>query len=104
MRVPNLVLKTLYSAEDMCDAVVDFSRKNEEFLPKEYWEVKEVRMREIMRALDWEWKNADWDDREDTKRVFELTKGVLREASSTLAKLKALVSAYKQEIEYCVFA
>lgn len=103
MRIPNLILKTLYSAEDMCDAVVDFCHKNEELLPEEYYS-KDCRMREIMRALDWEWQDADWDNREDTKRVFELTKGVLREASSTLAKLKALVSASKQEIEYCDFA
>ena len=97
------VLKAIEKADGMCYAVIDFIHENEELLPKEY-SYTDSRMYSIMDGLNFEYNDVELDNDEDIKRVNGYAVGVLREAASTLAKLKALVSASKQEIEYCDFA
>lgn len=95
----NQVLHAMRSAEGMCYYVIDFCHENEELLPGEY-KFKDSRMHAIMRGLDYEYNAVELDNEEDIKRIHEYAKGVFREAASTLAKLKALSSACKQEIDY----
>ena len=97
------VLKAIEEAEDMCYAVIDYCREYEELLPEEY-SCTDSRMYSIMDSLNFEYNAVEPDNELDHKWIHECAAGVLREAASTLAKLKALVSANKQEIEYCDFA
>ena len=97
------VLKAIKEADDMCYAVIDFIHENIVFIHEEY-SCKDSRMFSIMNGLDFEYNIVELDNDEDIKRVHGYAVGVLREAASTLAKLEALVSASKQEIEYCDFA
>lgn len=104
------VLKAIQYAEEMCHSVIDYFDDYEELLPKKYsneacGKIKvSTRMYSIMDGLNFEYNAVELDNEADIERVHGYAVSVLREASSTLAKMKALVQANKQEIEYCDFA
>ncbi len=93
------VLHAIHEADGMCYSVIEFVEKNHDSLPGEY-QFKDNRMYAIMRGLDYEYNAVELDNEKDIKRIHEYALGVFREAASTLAKLKALSSACKQEIDY----
>ena len=93
------VLQAVVEAEDMCRAVVHYSIRNAKLLPEEWSDRKCDRMDLLLRKL-----YAAQDSAKNNKQVHDHAGGVLREAASTLAKMKALAAAKKQQIEYRYFA
>lgn len=93
------VLHAMHEAGGMCHSVIEFVQENQDYLPGEY-QFKDSRMYAIMRGLDYEYNAVELDNEEDIKRIHGYALGVFREAASTLAKLKALSSACKQDIDY----
>ena len=106
------VLEAIFEAEDMCYHTIDFCLEIEfvrcegenEVVPATTRVLTESRLYSIMSSLNFEYNAVELDNEEDIERVHGYAVAVLREASSTLAKMKALAQAYKQEIEYCDFA
>ena len=97
------VLEAIFEAQDMCYHTIDFCLENEVISP-EHSILTESRMYSIMSSLNFEYNAVELDNEADIERVHGYAVSVLREASSTLAKMKALVQANKQEIDYCDFA
>lgn len=100
------VLKAIQYAEEMCHSVIDYCEDCEDFeepIPQGMRNT-DSRMYSIMSSLNFEYNAVELDNEADIERVHGYAVSVLREASSTLAKMKALVQANKQEIDYCDFA
>ncbi len=92
------LLKAIRSAEEMCYAVIDFCHGNEDLLPKKHFKSYVQEMYSIMDGLLFEYTDFVLHNEGDVSQyeldaIHKHAVSVLREASSTLAKLKALVSA-----------
>ena len=88
-----------HEAGGMCHSVIEFVQENQDYLPGEY-QFKDSRMYALIQRLSYEYNAVKLDNEDDIKLIHGYALGVFREASSTLAKLKALSSACKQEIDY----